>query len=151
MEWSGRSRDFPRLAGPSRRCSQIFGWVCFTSCRMGQAVLSFPQFQDLEPNKAITLFSDLFDLKIEWILSEWCKRAQTSRPSRPINWQFHFNVTYCYFSSYFFWARTWVNALESTPFRLIVTKFNWKYYGLGGAVVAITTAYRYFHFFLELS
>ena len=25
MEWSGLSRDFPRLAGPSWRCSQIFG------------------------------------------------------------------------------------------------------------------------------
>ena len=25
MEWSGLSPDFPRLAGPSWRCSQIFG------------------------------------------------------------------------------------------------------------------------------
>ena len=25
MEWSGLARDFPRLAGPSWRCSQIFG------------------------------------------------------------------------------------------------------------------------------
>ena len=70
MECSGHSRDFPRLAGPSWRCSQIFGWFCFTSCRMGQAVLSFPQFQDLEPDEAIKLFSDLVDLKIEWISSE---------------------------------------------------------------------------------
>ena len=29
---------------------------------MGQAVLSFPQFQDLEPDEAIKLFSDLVDL-----------------------------------------------------------------------------------------
>ena len=33
----------------------------------GQAVLSFPQFQDLEPDEAIKLFSDM---KIEWISSE---------------------------------------------------------------------------------
>ena len=42
-----------RLAGPSCCCSQIFGWFCFTSCHMGKAVLSFPQFQDLEPDQAV--------------------------------------------------------------------------------------------------
>ena len=44
---------------------------------MGQAVLSFPQFQDLEPDQAIKLFSDLFDLKIqvEWISSEEWKKG----------------------------------------------------------------------------
>ena len=50
---------------------------------MGYPVLSFPQFQDLEPDEAVKLFSDSFDLKIEWILSEEWKRTPTSRPSRP--------------------------------------------------------------------
>jgi len=44
---------------------------------MGQAVLGFPQFQDLEPDEAIKLCSDLFDLKIqsEWISSEEWKKG----------------------------------------------------------------------------
>ena len=46
---------------------------------MGQAALSFPQFQDLEPDEAIKLFSDLVDLKIEvewqWISSEEWKKG----------------------------------------------------------------------------
>ena len=49
---------------------------------MGQAVLSFPQFQDLEPDEAIKLFSDLVDLKIqsEWTSSEeWEKDGKRAR------------------------------------------------------------------------
>ena len=42
---------------------------------MGQTVLSFPEFQDLEPDEAIKLFSDLVDLKIEWISSEEWKKG----------------------------------------------------------------------------
>ena len=88
---------------------------------MGQAVLSFPQFQDLEPDKAVKLFSDSFDLKIEWSSSEEWKRAQTSRPSRPRAFIsiFH-NVAF-------------LHELESMlqkelrlEFRLIVTKFLLK-------------------------
>ena len=35
---------------------------------MGKAVLSFPKFQDLEPDEAVKLSENSFDLKIEWIL-----------------------------------------------------------------------------------
>ena len=70
---------------------------------MGQAVLSFPQFQDLEPDEAIKLFSDLVDFEdrmdlirgMEKGLDKWTKFDQGIK-------DFGFNVTFLHI---FLWAR----------------------------------------------
>ena len=109
---------------------------------MGKAVLSFPQFQDLEPDKAVKLFSDSFELKIGSYPKNGEGPRQVDHVGQEIN---HFVSMLPVLSrSYFLWARTWVNALESTPVRLIVTKFLGKYYGIEGVVVQSVSVFPIF-------